>query len=243
MSRWQPAPAREQLLARVYRHFPRGIPPEDLRHGASEESRRLACTLEAAAIACQKEFVPVPDENRVTIDAEVALVIDTLGAWPRFVSRCERDFPDRIVWDESGPFFDPGYRVSVAQQGYLPPPWTPHPDAREQPRTLPIPPPDHPDSSTIHDPVLCMVSVLAPIYTIFVELYDSSDQPTICYSEFPDRYHDRIDKLCTLAEEVFGFSRMDPDTLLSPLPDVKPESSKRDMQDTILADCLFTTLG
>jgi len=209
-------PTIDELMARVYRHYPIGIIPDDRRYHTCEETRRLACVHEAAAIACGKGFVPVPDNERVPIDPEVQEVVDALRAWKAFGERCKQAFPDRVVWDQSGPFFDPGYRYTVAKADYV-----------------------HP-SDDFHDPVICTVSVLAPVYAIHT--FDQKTRPNAerRYADFPDRYHDRIDTLCALAEEMFGFSRLAEDVLLYPVPDVVPFCGNLQLGEATLRDCLLT---
>lgn len=227
-------PTLDELIARVYRYFPRGIAPDNPAHRSSEESRHLECLLEAAAIACRQGRVELRDGKPAPIDSDVRQVLDSLCSWQPFVERCQQAFPDRVVWDVSGPFFDPGYSVSIAQAGYIPPPKFPEPG--EEPPPVQQQPP-----KMAHDPVLCMVSVLAPVYVVFtwVPRPGKSTQPR--YSDFPARYSDRIDTLCAFAEENFGFSSLDEDILRTKIPDVLP--STREMGDTTLADCLFRCLG
>ena len=119
MSSSSPQPTIDDLLARVYRHYPRGLESDDPRHHATEESRRLACVYEAAAIACDKQVLPIADDERVPIDPDVRAVVDALYAWTAFGERCQQVFPDCVVWDESGPFFDPGYRHTVSKPGHV----------------------------------------------------------------------------------------------------------------------------
>lgn len=225
------------LMARVCRHIPRGIRHDDPRHRTSEESRRLACVQEAAAIACGKGFVPVPDEDRVVLDPEVLQVVDALRAWQHFGERCKQAFPNREVWDESGPFFDPGYRYSVGQAGYVPPPRTPPPGRGESALERAQPGQHGVDT---YDPVVCVVSVLAPVFAILTFIPAADTFPRVRYADFPERYHDRIDTLSALAQEVLGFSRLGEDTLLTPMPDLQPHTSNRPMNETTLSDCLFT---
>jgi hypothetical protein len=232
------APTRDMLMARVYRHVPRGIRHDDPRHRASEESRRLACVQEAAAIACGKGFVPVPAEERVAIDPEVLQVVDALRAWRHLGERCKQAFPDREVWDESGPFFDPGYRYTVGQADYVPPPRAPLPGRGEPPVERAPQPGQH--GVDTYDPVVCVVSVLAPVFVILTITPAADTFPRVRYADFPERYQDRIDTLGTLVQEVLGFARLDEDTLLTPMPDLQPHTSNRPMSETTLGDCLFT---
>lgn len=218
-------PTIDMLMERVYRHYPRGLEPdesdlENLPYKTSAESRRLACVHEAAAIACNKPFFPVPDDERIAIDPEVQQVVDSLRAWNAFGERCRVAFPGQVVRDESQIFFDPGYRYSVAQPGWAPPARIP------------------PDTS---DPVVCMVSVLAPVFAIYTYVWAPDEFTQIRYSNFPLRYHDRIAKLSALAEDTFGFVRIGEELLLSVVPDVVPFVSNRVMGEATLMDCLFTS--
>ena len=215
-----PAPTTRALLERVYRYFPPGIESGDERHHDTEESLRLASVHEAAAIACKKQYNAILDDRRRPIDEDVRSVVDALRAWSEFDESCRREFPDCVVWDESGPFFDPGYRYSVSKPGYV------HPSDEER------------------DPVVCAFSVLAPVYVIYTYTDEPADEPAgssrARYSDFPDRYRVRISKLSALAEKTFGFHRVDEGTVLTPAPNIAPFGSNRPTSRTTLMDCLFS---
>lgn len=228
-------PTLPSLLACIYRHIPRNIDAHDPAHRDTPESRRRACANEAAALACGKGIFPIQDHQRVPIDPEVQAVIDALHAWKLFGQRCEQAFPDREVWDESGPFFDPGYRYSIHPAGYVSPPTNPPPGSGSPAPEIWLPPEVRQRG---FDPVVCMVSVLAPVYMIYTHV-PIPDEPTdIRLGDFPERYHDRVDRLCALAEQTFGFWRLDEHILRQPLSDVQPSDSHH--LNTILAHCLFT---
>ncbi|MEM9488504.1 MAG: hypothetical protein AAGC55_05140, partial [Myxococcota bacterium] len=94
--------------------------------------------------------------------------------------------------------------------------------------------------SVRHDPVICVISVLAPVYAIYVHEPALSTSATIHYADFPTRYHERIGQLSALIEEMFGFVGLDEKTLHHPIPDVVPFSANFSMGEATLMDCLFT---
>lgn len=212
-----PDPTIPELVDLVHRYYPRGIESDDPRHGSTEESRRLASVREAAAIACGKQYNAIPDDERIAVEPEVSAVVNALRSWREFGERCRRAFPDCLVWDESGPYFDPGYRYSVNQPGYV------HPSDEER------------------DPVFCAFSVLAPVYVIYAYIQGSDPLPDVCYARFPEGHEARVNKLSVLAKEIFGFHRLDEETVRTPVPDVAPFGSNRPMSKTTLMHCLFSS--
>lgn len=216
-----PMPTIDDLLARVYRHYPRGIESDDPRHHDTEESRRLVCVQEAAARSCEWNFYEVPDESRVAIDAEVVPVVNALRAWRLFAERWQREHPAVTLWDESNPWHDASYRYTALKPGYV------HRPSRRLEEWI--------------DPVVCRVSALAPVYLIYTYILVPGERTQICYSDFPERYRGRIAGLCALAEELFGFHRISEDLARTPVPDVAPFGSNQPMTETVLADCLFSS--
>ncbi|MEM9488552.1 MAG: hypothetical protein AAGC55_05380 [Myxococcota bacterium] len=176
------------------------------------------------------------------IDPQVARVVDMLGHWKRFGERCRQEFLDREVWDESGPFFDPGYRYTVAQAGYVEPSRNPRRGVSDDGQVLANERAAEPDDGGRRDPVICVVSVLAPVYAILTLIPVPDDLPELRFTNFPGRYHDRIATLSAIAEDVFGFCRLDAESLRIPVPDVQPHTTYYPMSETTLSDCLFTTL-
>ena len=210
-------PTIDTLLARVYRHYPRGVDNDDSRYQQSEESRRLICVKEAAARRCGWNFYEIPAADRVAIDAEVEPVLEALGNWQRFAERWQKDAPDVVLWDESNPWLDACYRYSALKPG----------PSREAPRDL--------------DEVVLAVSMLAPVYVVYTYIPIPGQRAEKRFSEFPSRSRARVGRLSALSEELFGFHRLDENTVGTLVPDVIPHSSNRCMSETTLMDCLFLT--
>lgn len=164
---------------------------------------------------CSRDYIAVSDVERVAIDDDVQAVLSSLRVWTAFGERVRAAFPDHVVWDESGPFFEPGFRFSVADRDYV------HPSSRWR------------------DPVVCCVSVLAPVYVLYSYIVEDGGSTRVRYSAFPERYQERISTLSELAEECFGFLRLDEETVCTRVPDVAPFGSNRPMSETTLMDCLF----
>lgn len=210
-------PTLEDLLARVHRHYPRGIDNDDPRHALSEESRRLMCVREAAARKCGWNFYEIPAEDRVAIDAAVEPVVEALSSWRRFAASWKKDAPDMVLWDESNPWLDACYRYSALKPGCSS------------------------DTSRDLDEVVLAVSILAPVYVVYTYIEVPGQRAEKRYAEFPSRYQARVDRLSALAEENFGFHRLDESTVLTSVSDVIPHASNRCMSETTLMECLFLT--
>ncbi len=124
--------------------------------------------------------------------------------------------PSIPLWDDSNPWLTAGYRYSAVRPGY---------DA---------------GSDESPDRVVCVVSILAPVYAIYTHI-DAPDGSMLArYSNFPQRYHGRIEKLQSLVEEMLGFYRLDEDLLLSPVLDVVPGASNLLLGEATMRDCLFS---
>lgn len=213
------APDVDTLMARIYRHYPRGIGGEDRRHFRSEETSRLECVLQVCAANMGKER-PIKPYRRVPIDPEVQDVLDALRAWLPFKKALQREFPDRFLWDRTIPWHNPCYICDVARAGYVQ------------------------GTRAWYEPVVCMLSALAPVYALCVhETEDVDDCFTSreLYSNLPSQYADREARMAALIEETFHFTRLTEDTLLLSIPDVVPQAENVLMGEARLVDCLFTT--
>ena len=207
----------EMLLERIYRFYPRGIGSEHPRFLRAPESRRLRSVFEACAVSMgERRPEVIATLKPGPLDEDVKAVVDTMQAWPEFVQRLRREFADCWVWNTTF-MYEPGYSCHVSQPGFVP--GQPH-----------------------YDPVVCLVSALAPIYALYASHSDKDKKDGWTrYSNFPKDYQDREAKLAGLIEEAFQFSRIYEDTLFLPIPDVQPRESTLSMGEAKLIDCLFTS--
>lgn len=210
-------PDTNMLIARIYQYYPRGIDPEDPRHRRSPESKRLWSVFDACAASMGESRPEVLAKLKPgPIDDEVKAVVDKLQAWPEFVGRLMREFPDCWLWNTTI-MHDPGYSCRVSQPGFVP-------------------------GNPQYDSVVCLLSALAPIYALYASHVDEVKKDGwIRYSQFPEAFQEREAKLATLIEETFQFSRVPEDALFLPIPDVVPRESNLLMGQAKLIDCLFTS--
>ncbi len=61
------------------------------------------------------------------------------------------------------------------------------------------------------------------------------------YSDFPERYHDRIQALSAMVEGMLGFHRLDEEVLTHPVLDRVPSPSNVLLGNAFLRDFLFST--
>ena len=215
----------DTLLARIYRHYPRGVDGDDPAYLRTEEFRRLQCVLRVCAENVGVTLPSLPASDRVPIDVSVREVLDRLSRWRAFKQALAQDFPDTLIWDQSPPWHEPCYRCDVPQQGYA-------------------------MGSEGFDPVVCVLSALAPVYVLFTfveQTRESSEdeeldpRPPIHYSGFAERYRERETRMAARIEAMFSFHRLTEDTLSVPVPDVMPHGSNLLMGQATLMDCLFTS--
>ena len=212
-----PRPSVDTLLARVHRYYTRESQSSGLEYHETDEARRLMSLQQAAAGSCQWDFYELEDEWRVPIEPELEPVVRALHAWKPFAERWEKEFPGILLRDVSFPCSNVGYRYSALQPGHVRP------------------------SDEWGDPVMLAVSVLAPVYVIYTRDPDESDDwPQIRYSGFHERYRERVTALSSLTEEMFGFHRLDEDTVHTPVPGLSLPGGNTLPDEVTLMDCLFT---
>ncbi|WP_428263399.1 hypothetical protein [Haliangium sp.] len=210
-------PTLDELVVCVHRHYPRGVEADDPRHQDSEESHRLVCVQEAAAMSCQWNFYDVPTEWRVPLDPCVLPVITALRAWRPLHVRWCAEIPAMELWDESNPWLSACYRYSAVRPNYAP------------------------EADEWYDPVTCVVSILAPVYALYTCSNAPGEHKRARYSAFPDRYQERLAALSRLVEEMLGFHRLEEEVLLHPVLDVVPGSSNLLLGEATMRDCLFSS--
>lgn len=212
-----PRPSLDTLLIRMYRYYARESESRGLEYHETEEAHRLMSLQEAAARSCHWNFYELAEGWRVPIDPELVPVVQTLRAWKPFADRWKQEFPAVVLWDVSNPVFDAAYRYSALRPGYL-----------------------HP-SDEWEDPVTLALSVLAPVYVTYTrDIDESEDWPQIRFRDFPERYRDRVAALGALTEEMFGFHRLDENTVRTPVPGLCLPGGNTFPDEITLMDCLFT---
>ncbi|WP_309888792.1 hypothetical protein [Archangium sp.] len=144
--------------------------------------------------------------------------VQSAPSWRVFVWRVRQLFPGCSVWDTTVPRHDPCHSIRVALPGSI----------ADQPR---------------YDCVVALLSQLAPVYALYASHRDSSGPEVKGWTglpPFPPEYQAHEAKLAELIESTFGFTRLSNDTLLTPVPDLVPNSANLMLGEARLIDCLFT---
>lgn len=227
-------PSADTLLDLIYRYYPVDMMGDDPDYVRTDEFRRLACVLHSCAATVGVSLSPVPATDDVVLERDVADVVQALSAWPSFMKALAVEFPNTFVWDQSAPWDEPLFRCDVPAPGY------------------------RQGAGGDFEPVVCVVSALAPVYALFTyegRCADVSDstyeldrdpvledlRPRLRYTGFAECYREREARLVARVEAMFGFVRLPDDTLRVAVPDVAPRGSNLLLGEATVMDCLFTS--
>ncbi|MFE8600211.1 hypothetical protein [Archangium violaceum] len=141
-------------------------------------------------------------------------------AWNAFVQKLRGEFPGCSVWDTTVPWHDPCYDCRVSLPGHV----------KGGPR---------------YDSVVCMLSQLAPVYTLYASHVEDKGPGTerdywLRFPPFPPEFQPHEAELAKLIESTFGFTRLPDDILFTPVPDLVPRTANFGLGKARLIDCLFT---
>lgn len=134
--------------------------------------------------------------------------------WGRLVRRLREEFDGCIVWDTTLPLDEPCYSCRV----YLP--WVVI-------------------GSSSAESVVALISLLAPVYTIYAAREDEHD-PWIEFPPLPAAFQAHEARLAQTIENEWEIFRLPEDTLFTPLPDLVPPGGGFELGQASLMDCLFT---
>jgi hypothetical protein len=140
-----------------------------------------------------------------------------MQAWDAFVQRLHAEFPGCMLWDRTLPH-DPCYICAVALPGVE-------------------------MGGNRYDAVICLLSLLAPVYALYIDHFldtGSRKEAWHRFPPFPPEYQAHEAKLASLIESTFGFTRLSNEVLSTPLPDLVPTSGTLRLGQATLIDCLFT---
>ena len=206
-------------LVRLMRwYYPPGVDKHDLCYPETPQARRLQALLDGMArdMGLVERLcvglAPVPDDVLA-----LGVTVPALRSWSDFVQKLKQEFPGCGVWNKTRPQSDPCYSCQI----YLPGVDTTGP------------PP--------HDAVVCLLSLLAPVYTIYGYHGAPGDDYWTRFPPLPEPFQDHERRLATLIEAEFGFTRLDKDVLLTPIPDLVPWCSNLSLGEAKLIDCLLDT--
>jgi hypothetical protein len=142
------------------------------------------------------------------------------GPWSAFVNRLKEQFPDSTVWDLPYLLHEPCRycRLTVAGTGLTP------------------------GEGEVKE-VVCMLSVLAPVYCLFGSHQRSENGRMVWnalhFPPLPPEYQPLETRLAALIEATFGLTRLPNDVLFTPVPSLTVEHRKPG--EAQLIDCLFST--
>ncbi|MCY1073764.1 hypothetical protein [Archangium lansingense] len=139
--------------------------------------------------------------------------------WEAFIPQLRHEFPDCSLWDTTVPLLDPCYSVRVSLPGFK----------TGDPR---------------YDCVVCLLSQLSPVYALYASHTDRNAPREEGYwlrlPPFPLEFQPHETRLAALIESTFGFTRLPNDVLLTPVPDLVPQTANFGLGEARLIDCLFT---
>jgi hypothetical protein len=89
--------------------------------------------------------------------------------------------------------------------------------------------------------VVCLLSLLAPVYTIYGYRDIPEQEFWTRFPPLPERFQDYEQRLAALIEAEFGFTRLDKECSLTPIPDLVPHAGNLLLGEAKLIDCLLDT--
>ncbi len=205
----------DSLMQLVRLYYPPGIDAEEEGYQETEQARRLRALLDGTArdMGLVEKFAAglPPVPDELH---ELGVTARDLRAWPAFMKRLEQVFPGCLLWNKTIPNHVPCYSCQV----YLP---------------------DRPEGC--YDAIVGLLSLLAPVYTIYGCRDIDGGEYWVRFPPLPERFRALEQRLATLIESEFGFTRLDKEVLLTPVPDLMPYVANFALGEARLIDCLFDT--
>ncbi|HEX5751831.1 MAG TPA: hypothetical protein VFZ09_36765 [Archangium sp.] len=138
--------------------------------------------------------------------------------WKGFTRKVVEAFPDCYIWDATVPMHEPCNIVRVSLPGFV-------------------------EGAPLYDSVVVLRSQLAPVYALYASHHEdrsAGGNSWWRFAPFPPEYQAHEAKLAALIESTLGFTRLSPEALLTPVPDLKPRVGHHPLGEAVLAHCLFT---
>lgn len=157
-------------------------------------------------------------EEARRLDALLRNVMQDTHAWDEFVRRLQVEFPGSLVWDRTLLQHDPCYICAISLPGME-------------------------MGGDRYEGIVCLLSLLAPVYALYAEHQLDSGvlrESWLRFPPFPPEYQEHEAKLAALIESTFGFVRLSNEMLSTPVPDLVPRSGTVGLGHARLMDCLFT---
>lgn len=205
----------DSLMQLVRWYYPPGMEADDPRYRKTEQARRLQALLDGVArdMGLVERFAvglqPVPDEV-----LELGATARELRQWPVFIGRLKEEFAGCTIWNRTIPHQDPSYVCQIFLSKVSP-------------------------GSGYYDAVVCLLSLLAPVYAIYGIRDIDKQEHWLRFPPLPEEYQEHETRLAALIEAEFGFTRLSKEVLLTPIPDLVPPLGTLLLGEAKLIDCLF----
>lgn len=180
-------------------------------------------------MACVRDYYPagIPvGDPRYEGSAEIQRLRHQLhssaisaGAWQGFIQKVEDSFPNCEVSDSLPRLYRPSYRCEVTLPGVEP--WP---------------------GRTQEDSVVCMLSVLAPVYAVYAHHWKDDRTERESWTRFPPlppEFQSHEARLAAIVEPTFGFTRLPTEVLFTPVPDLHPPRGQPRRRAPWLEELLF----
>ncbi|HYO69110.1 MAG TPA: hypothetical protein VEU33_23825 [Archangium sp.] len=141
--------------------------------------------------------------------------------WDAFTDQVVEAFSGCSIWDATVPMHEPCNIIRVSLPG---------------PGGDPLP----------YDSVVGLLSQLAPVYALYASHHttrlsrSTGGKAWWRFAPFPPKYQAHEVKLVTLIESTLGFTRLSPEALLIPVPDLVPNTGNLALGRARLVDCLLS---
>jgi hypothetical protein len=166
-----------------------------------------------------------PDEPAYKSSVEAQRLTQLLAAtreapqpWKDFVQRVGEEFGDCMRWDMTLLWAEPCYRLRVSLPGVV-------------------------MGGERHDEVICLLSVLAPVYALYASHFQDTGplkEAWTRYPPLPTEFQAHEARLAMLLESTLRVTRLPTDVLFTPIPGLAPRTGNVPLGKALLIDLLFT---
>jgi hypothetical protein len=182
-----------------------------------------------ALVECVRRYYPselhredpryTPSEEHQRLEHRLREAAAEASAWHRFVRQVEESFPHCDVIDITSLLYHPSYRCKVLR--------------RQPPSPL---------ERTREDSVVCMLSILAPVYALHASHHrdDGTERESwMRYPPLPAGFQPDEAKLAGLMESAMGATRLPNEVLFTRVPGIRPPPLRPQGRAPWLVELLF----
>lgn len=166
-----------------------------------------------------------PDDPAYQSSAEAQRLTQLLAAareepqpWKAFVQRVGEEFGDCMRWDTTLLWAEPCYRLRISLPGVV-------------------------LGGERHDEVICLLSLLAPVYVLYASHFLDTGpfkEAWTRYPPLPTEFQAHEARLANLLESALGVTRLPNEVLFTPIPELAPRTGNVALGKALLIDLLFT---